>query len=433
MSARIDLAIVGGGTAGAAVAAAAVRHGLSARLFEAGPLEEAGARWVNGVARWAFTEGGLALPEPPERRGEAGGEPAFHLIAGAGPSRITVRNIDMIDVDMRHLVARLQGLARAGGAQLEGGRKVIGWRAASGFGVLQLDGGEEVEARVIVDASGMAGARLGSQEPLPRDQICVASQRVCRVRDPQRARAWLQAQGASLHEPVCFAGIAGGYSILNIRLMEGAEEVSLLAGSIPGLGHPAGQLVLDRFIEEQGWVGEVRFGGTRAIPLGLPLAELAQGPLVRLGDAGRQVFAAHGSGIGAQLVAAELLGRTLAAGGGPWDFNVAWQRRWGGSLAQSHLFARFSSELTGADLGRMISDGLMTESLIRGAMEQREGPPPLAELPGLARGAWRSRKLMARLLPVGLRMARVHRHYRHFPDDPAGVGAWRAGLERLVR
>jgi glycine/D-amino acid oxidase-like deaminating enzyme len=77
-----DVAVVGAGTAGAAVAAFAAERGLSVVCIERRALADAGARWVNGVAGWMFDEAGLARPSGDELIAEGG---AFHLIAGFGP------------------------------------------------------------------------------------------------------------------------------------------------------------------------------------------------------------------------------------------------------------------------------------------------------------------------------------------------------------
>ena len=49
-------------------------------------------------------------------------------------------------------------------------------------------------------------------------------------------------------ETLCFSGVAGGYSILNVRFAHG--EVSLLTGSIPADGHVSGLELLRSFVAE---------------------------------------------------------------------------------------------------------------------------------------------------------------------------------------
>jgi flavin-dependent dehydrogenase len=357
---QLDLVIVGAGTAGAALAMHAARAGLRVVCVERRPLDQAGARWVNGVPCWMFHEAGIVEPAGEER--VAAGEP-FHLLAGWGPMRVIVRKHDMVDVDMRLLVARLQREAVQAGADLRGEVTVHG---LSGDALATSTG--ELRARWIVDASGLAGARLLEQPRLSPSDLCAAAQQVRQVRDPAGARAFLARQEVEPGTTLCFSAVAGGYSIVNVRV-EG-DRVSLLTGSVPAQGHPGGAQLLASFVSEQPWIGDRLFGGARAIPLRRPQL-LARGPVALLGDAGTQVFSAHGSGIGLGLVAARQLADALASGAGPEGYARDFHRRWGTLLASYDLLRRASQRLSARHVGWMMRSGLMNESSVRAALEQR--------------------------------------------------------------
>ena len=130
----VDVAVIGLGTAGAAVAAFLAEGGMRVAALDRRPPGEAGARWVNGVPAWMFKEAGVSLPEAPELRGA--GQP-FHLVCGMGPSRVVLRETGVLEVDMRHLVARLQERAQQAGARLLGEVTVTGYEG----GVLETSGG----------------------------------------------------------------------------------------------------------------------------------------------------------------------------------------------------------------------------------------------------------------------------------------------------
>ena len=113
MTTHADVIVVGAGSSGAAASALIAERGLRVICVERRPLDEAGARWINGVPRAAFVEAGIALPGP----GESDGAPVpFHLVTPYG--RASVPEHDVLDVDMRRLVARLQARARAAGVEL---------------------------------------------------------------------------------------------------------------------------------------------------------------------------------------------------------------------------------------------------------------------------------------------------------------------------
>jgi flavin-dependent dehydrogenase len=307
-----------------------------------------------------FREAGVDQPRGEERLG--GGHP-FHLMAGWGPTRVVVRRHDVLDVDMRLLVARLQREALQAGADLRGGVTVHALAA----GALSTSAGE-LRARWFVDASGLAGARLLDQPRLSPSDVCTAAQEVRAVRDPAGARAFFDRHGVEPGATLCFSAVAGGYSIVNVRVDE--DRVSLLTGSIPALGHPNGARLLASFVEEQPWIGERLFGGARAIPLRRPRL-LARGSVALLGDAGSQVFSAHGSGIGVGLVAARQLADALVRGAGPEGYARDFHRRWGTLLRSYDLLRRLSQRLSAREVGWMMRAGLMNEATVRMALEQR--------------------------------------------------------------
>jgi flavin-dependent dehydrogenase len=420
----VDVAIVGAGTAGAAAAALCAARGLRTVCIDSAALDCAGATWVNGVPAWMFTRAGIDVPAGDELRG---GPQRVRLIAGRGPRHIIVDDHGVLDVDMRLLVARLHDLARRRGATLVGDTLVHGSDAQ---GRLSTSRGA-IAARVIVDASGLSGARLLQQPRVPVERLCAAAQEVRTLADPAGARAFFAAHGAAAGEALCFAGIAGGFSVLNVRCE--ADHVSLLSGSIPVLGYPPGQVLLDRFVAEQPWIGPRLFGGARAIPLRRPFDRLASadGRIALLGDAAGQVFPAHGSGIGAGLVAARLLADAIADDRGALDYALAWQREFGGLFASYELFRRFSATLTVEELGDMMDVGLMDPVLARYGLAQTAAHLPLAAVPGKLAALARAPRLAARLGAMVARMLATRALYTRYPADPAALPAWSRRVARV--
>ncbi|GEM_PF-3072987 len=154
MSGAWDVVVIGAGTAGAAAGLHCARQGLRTLVLDRGDLDTAGARWVNGVARAAFLEADVGVPEPPELRGE--GEP-MHLVAGWDGPLMAVDH-DVLEVDMRLLGARLRAMAREAGAELRGGVAVRGWHDRDA-GRLDTSAGP-LEAQYVVDASGLKSVGL---------------------------------------------------------------------------------------------------------------------------------------------------------------------------------------------------------------------------------------------------------------------------------
>ncbi len=390
-----DVAIIGAGTAGAAAALFCARRGMDVVCLDRRPLGEAGAYWVNGVAKSAFEQAGIAPPQAPELLAHG---VAFHLVAGYGPERVVVRDHDLMEVDMRLLVERLQRTAREAGARLKGSTRVEGL----GDTGLQTSRGT-VRARWYIDASGLAGADLlGAPSPAPSD-ICAAAQAVHRVQDYQQATGFFEAHGVQPGHTLCFSGIEGGYSILNLRLDD--DHLSILTGSVPAAGYRSGRRMLRDFVEETPWVGEHIFGGSRAIPLSLPDRRLRRDNVAALGDAAGQVFSAHGSGIGAGLIAARMLADALADHRGLAGYEHAWNERFRPLFTSADIFRRFSQSLDVGDLKHLMQTGLMDAELARSALEQRLPtlgmPQVLSKLTSLIR----SPGLAVRIAPLAAKSA----------------------------
>jgi len=418
---RVDVVVVGAGTAGAAAASRCARRGLSVLCVERRPLDAAGARWVNGVPAESFDLAGFARPERPERMGDGG---PFHLVAGHGPTRVRIEGHGVLEVDMRRLVERLQRDARERGATLVGEASVEGLEGDA----LRTARGT-VRCRWVVDASGLTGARLLDRPEPHARHMCAAAQAVHELADLEGARSLWERHGVPFGETLCFTGIEGGYSILNVSVHDG--RVSVLTGSIPAEGHASGARILSRFVDDHRWVGGRVFGGSRAIPIRRPFDRLTDGRVVLLGDAGSQVFPAHGSGIGAGMVAARELADALADREDAHGWAVEWQRRWGALFASYDLFRRFAQTLAPNDLERMIASGLMDEETARAGLAQRYPSLPARSLPGKARALVRERRIAARLGAVGGRMAAARALYASYPRDPLRLPRWSASAGAL--
>ena len=442
---RADVVVVGAGAAGAACAAFLAEAGLSVLCLERRALAEAGARWVNGVPRAAFARASLALPEPPEHRG---GPDPFHVVVAqpgrtAGPTKLTIAEHDVLHVDMRLLNARLHQRARKAGAQLREGVTVHGWQGgadAESAGFILATSAGPVTGRYVIDASGLTGARLLAQPAVARVELCAAAQEVREILDREGALRFLAEVGAHPGEPIGFVGVAGGFSVLNVQVAHDLQTVGILTGSLPALGYPSGKDILDHFAAEHAWVGRTLFGGAAAIPLRRPYDRIAGERVALLGDAACQVFSAHGSGVGTGLIAARMLADAIIAGivsgRSLRDYEVAWQREHGALLASFDVMRRWSQQLDGAAVGRMMALGLTELELMRAGLNQELPPVSISSLlqmaPRLARALREDAALGAGLVSAAARSRIVHALYARYPRDLRYLPAWSRAIDRLI-
>ncbi len=418
-----DVAVVGLGTAGAAVAAACAQRGLKVVGLERSSLDEAGAQWINGVPGWAFDEAGFARPEYPERLGE---NAQFHLVAGHGPSRVVIQNHGVMEVDMRALGNRLRALAQAQGAELRDNYRVLGFDGRT----LQTEAGT-IHASIYVDTSGYRGLSL-VKHPFTQSRVtlCAAAQQVFTIKDLAAAEDFFASRGCQPGHVLCFTGVAGPYSILNLRI--DGDHLSILTGSIPEQGYRSGIQILRDFVGQQNWVGQSLYGGSRVIPLGLPAPVLHQGRAVAIGDSASMVHAVHGSGIGQQLLAARLLADTLADGGSLDSFNYQWQRKYAGLLAGADCFRRFSQTLLPSEFLALVEEGVLRSEVMVDVLGQKRPRPPASAILGSARGLRRMPKVASRLAPTLAKLGAMELHHRRYPQRLSQVSRWRAVRDGLA-
>jgi flavin-dependent dehydrogenase len=448
-SGKYDALILGAGTAGTAAALSLARIGKRVIVVESRALDDAGARWVNGVPLWMFDSASVDRPRKPELR--EGGR--FLVQAHGGKERIVIDPSPAQPVDIRHLGARLRDLAGEAGVSFvdhcaikehgldHGGRlrSLLFERRGESF---------ECEATLFVDASGLNAAlrrrvpRLSVDTPRvePYD-LCSAAQYVMEVRAPAAAAAFLASEKLEAGDTLCTLGEDGGFSTANISVEPEAGEAELLTGSIANGEHASGERIVSRLCARYPWLGERRFGGAGAIPLRRPYDRLGAAGLALVGNAACQVFPAHGSGTGIGMIAGRLLARAVAthadigSDSALWAYQALFHRRYGGLLAFYDLVRRHAQSLDASAIAGLLRDRLINRQSQYAALDQRIPSPAgrelIAMLPGLGRRA-REAIGLARALGPGPTLVA---HYARYPERPDELslrrwsrrGAWLRG------
>jgi menaquinone-9 beta-reductase len=210
------------------------------------------------------------------------------------------------------------------------------------------------------------------------------------------------------------------------------DTVGVLTGSIPHTGARSGKGMLDDFVRAQPWIGARLYGGQGAIPVRRPRDRLTDGTVALVGDAGCQVFPAHGSGIGAGMVAGKLLVDTIADGGSLDDYEHAWHRRWGGLFATYDAVRRWNQTLDGGELDEVIGLGLFDVELARAALDQQLPRVSALRLRAKARGLMSELGWARELADLAARAVAVQALYARFPRNPVARAAWSAAVARVL-
>ena len=418
-----DVAVVGAGSTGSAVALHCARRHLDVICVDRRPIDQSGARWSNNIPAWNFDAAHLARPRQPEL---IGGSTPLHMLAGWGPERLILADHDMLEVDMPRLVERLQMHSKSLGSRFLGEVDVEHFDGE----VLHTSQGE-IRARWVVDASGLGGAGIMDLPQIDRRDICSAAQQMRRITDMDRARQFFADQDVPWGHALNFTGVAGGYSVIIVRAH--GDHLSFITGSIPGLGHPSGLKLLRNFVDEHDdWIGEEISGGSAPIPLRRPVSRLTEGRAAAIGDAACQVFSAHGSGVGAGLVAARILAEALAAGEGVEGYAYRWHRQYGGLFGAYDLFRRYSTDLTPRHLERLMESGLLHPELATCGLRQKA---PIPSSPAIfdPRVLLKAPDLLLSMGGVLGRMARAALLYRQYPKDPTDLPRWSERVDALFQ
>jgi 2-octaprenyl-6-methoxyphenol hydroxylase len=246
---RVDVAIVGAGPVGAALAALLVPAGLSVRVLEARAAPSRDART-------------LALSQAScDCLGQAGGWPGsgvtaitdIHVSQKGGPGRTLITAADQGLAALGYTVA-YASLEEALGRRLAQLGAAVSWGAACeeiDLGVdgarLRLAGGEAVEARLLVLADGGANARrIPGLAYAEKDYGQVAVTGPVRTDRPHRGRAY---ERFTPEGPVALLPVDDRYALVWTATPAKAErllamdEGAFLAGLQAHFGDRAGRFV----------------------------------------------------------------------------------------------------------------------------------------------------------------------------------------------
>lgn len=444
--------VVGAGTAGATLAWKLAAAEVPVLLVDRAQREWLGKPWINGVEDRLFADVGLPPPAAPLRYGAR----ARIILESPLGARLQIHNAAVCDVHMRHLNEALVKNAVLAGARIRFSCSVRRVIVAGGFvqGVVLREKGqaeEEVRASCVVHAAGhqpLAGSEalgeLAPGEPVGPEDICVASQEVRRIHDPALATEFMEAQGLHDHEHLTRFALCGGYSVATISIDRQREQVAFLTGAMLSQGQDAARRLLEELRESVGFAGERLFGGAGLIPVRRPHDRLVGPGYALLGDAGCQVYPAHGSGVAAGMRAALILANTLIGAlrsNEPLDTDALWpyaaifMRSRGALLAAAEITRRLAETYTAEDADRLVRSGLLREDMSRAVIACFPVRAKLRHLPGMLAAALGAGTVGRRLLRAARCASAQERHYRRFPAryDPRELAPWCVRARALAR
>ncbi|NPV58429.1 MAG: NAD(P)/FAD-dependent oxidoreductase [Actinobacteria bacterium] len=440
-----DFLIVGAGCAGCVAAARAAAEGHRVLILDRSDADSLGHPWVNGVERSVFGRLGIAMPSGEETMPSP---LSSRLVSPSGRHYIETTSSPTVEVRMSFFARRLLRDAVGAGAEFRGGVRVSGPLLDSErVAGVRTEDGEEIEARVVLDASGWEAAlRRGLPEtsPVPREieESCmVTAWREQRRFDPGDAPDVPSLLGIPPDVNVSRVGWRGGYSVLMMHWDPRENELDILVGYDRDKSEePAGEFVC-RFLEEKGVGGRRHYGGGGLIPVRRSLDVLVDHGFMLAGDAACMVIPAHGSGVASALIAGDLAARTasrcLREGDtgreNLWEYAARYQRGRGALMAYFEVTRSLTADFSPEDMDKLIGYVMTPGDVEAGLRAEPLGidlKDALRRLRSLRHPLFTARFAFHAAAAVSLKKA-----YEAYPEryDPALLEEWRARVARARR
>jgi len=361
-----DLIVVGAGCAGCVAAQRSAQRGFKTLVLDRQPMDNLGHTWVNGVERTVFDRVGIAMPSGEETMPSP---LSSRLLGPSGTHYIETTSNPTIEVRMSVFARRLLADATEAGAKFREATLVArplmeGDRVA---GVVTASG-EEIPARVVVDASGWEAVlrhELPETSPIPREfeeGYMVTAWREQRRFGPEEAAEVSRKLDIPPDINISRVGWRGGYSVLMLHWDPRENELDILVGfSQAESTESAGEYVRN-FFTEKGLGGERLYGGGGLIPVRRSLDVLVDHGILLAGDSACMVIPAHGSGVASSLIAGDLAARTIArclreddtSRENLWEYAASYQRGRGALMAYFDVTRGLTDNFDQSDMDKLV-------------------------------------------------------------------------------
>ncbi len=440
-----DLIVVGAGCAGCVAAARAAAEGHRVLLLDRHDKDTLGHPWVNGVERSVFMHLGIAMPEGEETMPSP---LASRLVSPSGRHCIETTSSPTVEVRMSFFARRLLREAEEAGAEFRGGVRVSGplldgERVAG----VRIEGGGEIEGRVVMDASGWeAVLRRGLPEtsPVPReiDERCmVTAWREQRRFDPGDAPEVPGLLGIPPDVNVSRVGWRGGYSVLMLHWDPRENELDILVGYDRDKSEETAGEFVRRFLAEKGVGGRRFYGGGGLIPVRRSLDVLVDHGFLLAGDAACMVIPAHGSGVASALIAGDLAASTVSrclregdtSRSNLWEYAARYQRGRGALMAYFEVTRSLTADFSPEDMDKLIGYVMTPGDVEAGLRAEPLGldlKDALRRLRSLRHPLFTARFAFHAAAAIALKKA-----YEAYPQryDHALLEEWRSAVARATR
>ncbi len=441
---RIDVVIVGAGSAGCVAARRCAELGLKTLLLDRKPKQLIGQKVCGDeVSKSHFEATGIDYPE---------GDEVSTIIHGADvypPSmtnELQVRGWAEFDgwtVNRLNFGQRLLKEAIEAGVKFQPDTHVGGpmIRGSQVTGVEYKDSsGEEkiIKSKIVVDASGFAATirnKLDSEfveNDIDKGDIALCYREILKLKmplaEPEVARVFLGGKVA----PKGYAWI----------FPKGKQEINAGVGITGGKGRGSPKTFFETFKETYPLLFDSKLidGKGGAVPVRRPLKSLVSNGVAFVGDAALQVNPIHGGGIGPGMRAGIILGEVVKGAisrrnlevSGLWSYNTRYLGYFGRRLASLEIFRRLLQAVSDEDMNFGFEKRLLEADDLMAANRGDGLSLSLADkMKRVRRGAGRLSLLVKLQKAAGL-MKKISKLYREYPTDPQDLENWEKSVLNII-
>jgi geranylgeranyl reductase family protein len=441
---RLDVIVVGAGSAGCVTARRCAELGLKTLLVDRKVKKLIGQKVCGDeVSKTHFEATGIDYPE---------GDEISTIIQGADvypPSMINELQVrgwaefDGWTVNRLSFGQRLLKEAITAGVKFQHSTHVGGpmIRGSQIIGIECKDKeGEEkiIRSRVVVDASGFAATirnKIDSdlvENVIDKGDIALCYREILKLKmplaEPEVARVFLGGNIA----PQGYAWI----------FPKGTQEINAGVGITGGKGRGSPKSHFEKFKETYPLMFDstVIEGKGGAVPVRRPLKSLVGNGVAFVGDAALQVNPIHGGGIGAGMRAGIILGEVIKSAiarrdleaTGLWQYNIRYLTNFGKRLASLEIFRRLLQAVSDEDMDYGFEKRLLEANDLMAANRGDGISLSMSEkMKRIRRGAGKVSLLLKIQKASGL-MKKISKLYQDYPREPEGLDNWEKSVLNII-
>ncbi|MFW9808638.1 MAG: geranylgeranyl reductase family protein [Candidatus Thorarchaeota archaeon] len=441
---RVDVIIVGAGSAGCVTARRCAELGLKTVLLDRKPKNLIGKKVCGDeVSKSHFEATGIDYPE---------GDEISTVIHGADvypPSMVNelkVRGWTEFDgwtVNRLNFGQRLLKEAIDAGVIFQPETHVGGptIRGSQITGIeYKDDSGEEkiIRCKVVVDASGFAATirnKIDSElveKDIAKEDIALCYREILTLKmplaEPEVARVLLGGDVA----PQGYAWI----------FPKGLQEVNAGVGITGGKGKGSPKVHFEKFKESYPLLFDSKLidGKGGAVPVRRPIKSLVANGVAFVGDAACQVNPIHGGGIGAGMRAGIILGEVIKGAiarrnleaQGLWQYNISYLSNFGRRLASLEIFRRLLQSVSDEDMDYGFEKRLLEANDLMAANRGDGLSLSITDkMKRVKRGAGRISLLLKLQKASGL-MKKIGKLYNDYPSSPDKLEGWEKSVLSII-